>query len=532
MTVPMARVSRAHRGGLLLLLPLLAPACDGEREAELQHVRGERDELQRRLDTLQTTIAAAAPRAAAFRALEFFGEVPALPGPVATFEILSRPPTPDPKTSDYPDCTAVFHCRRTERLRPAGADILVVLTLFRARQLAPAAAFEVGAVVQAQLVPWDEMPDSARSVQRVDETNAFDLPVFAAIAPEEARDERTFTATPPDGKAPSQQQAIAASIAAIEARLALHGSFARWHEQLEPLRNELYAKLAAAGGKLEQPGRILLSTIYPISHTPNGEWPDPQIAYFVALRDQLAALGIDLIVVPFTERENVTALAFLDHPPADGVVHAFREQFHLRLLQAGIEVVDLRPALAAAMPDYVNVFYDAEDGHPADGAIQVAAHEIAQRLRRYGELEPRYTTFRTRTVRYKIPDRYELFPERVHRQLSYSATAVSREDGSAIQRSVPDAPILLVGDSFSGVPYAFGPANADLAAHLTKETGLLVRRLEVGSGGPQLMVHMAREGRALTQGVRVCVYVFRENYMWTHSETETKYRWQIAELPR
>ena len=511
----------------LLLAACSPPPNEGVDVGEL---RKEYAATRAQLDAVRQRLAAQAPRAAAFRALEFLGDQPPLAGPLTAVEVLDRPLTPDPQTSEYPDCTAVFRCRRID---PAGdrADLLLVVPLFHDRALCTAADFGVGTRFVAQLVPWDEMPETSRAIQRIDETTAFDLPLFAVVGPELQLEEHDVEARPPDGAAPSQADAIAASIAAIQARLAAHGSFEQWHKQLQSVRDELWTKIRAAHGQIERTGRFVMKMIWSLTHEPNAQWPAPQLAYFVALRDQLAAVGIDLIVVPFTERELVTALQVLDHPPADGIVHAYREAFHLQLLQAGIEVVDLQPALAARFDEFPNVFYDAEDGHPADGAIQIAAHEIAARLRRYGELRPVATHFHTRQTRYRIPDQFERFPARTHRQASYTATCVSFADDRPLPRSAPDGPILLLGDSFSSVPYAFGPHCANVAAHLTKETGVLVRHLMVASGGPQLMVHLAREGRAMTEGVRVCVYVFRENYLWQSSETETKFHWQVVELP-
>ena len=538
MFLPPAR----HSGLALIATALSLAACGGgsrERDAA-NELRRARDAARVQVLAIEAQLTADAPRAAAYRVHEFLGDVPVLPGPVTTLEIVSRPATPDPARSDYPDCTAVLRCRRPET--PDDADLLVVVLLFHARELSPAAAFATGARFTAQLLPWSDVPEAVRSIQRIDETDAFDLQLFAAIAPTAIAAQpaaapspaapRIVATRPPDGSAPSQAESIANGVARIEQLVLRHGSFAQWYADLDPLRRELKDRRDAVAGPLFDGTRSALRNLSYVTHQPDEQWPAPQVAYFVALRDQLLELGIDLIVVPFPEQENLSALLLAAQPPADGIVFPYRLLWHLAVLRAGVEVVDLLPALIDASARFPNVFYDADDGHPANGGVVTAAAEIAARLRRYRDLPARVAEVAVHEQQHSIPTRYEKFPARAYASACYTASFVTRPDGSPIPRDVDDGPILLLGDSFINVPNSFGVTSGDLAAHLVKELGVGVRRLQIGGSAPQLMVHLARAGRARTRGVRVCVYLFREDYAFAHRLDETKYRWQVVDLPR
>ncbi|MGK0157618.1 MAG: hypothetical protein ACI9SE_004599 [Neolewinella sp.] len=528
---------------------LLAWACQKASQKPSPQVRAAKELAQLRAETealdannqqqkeiikdLQNQLRLGEPRVAAYLELEYLGSQPTIPGPARTFEILSTSKTPDPKSSDYLDCIVVRHCELCDDDgNKTGSQSLVAMVVFHNRKLTPAASFRVGTLVRAQLVPWNLMPASVQSIQRVDETDIYDQPMFAAIGPTADYEQTLVKVTPPDGKAPSQSEAIAAAIKINEERMAPHGSFAKWHTELQPVRRELAEQRRAAKGPISKDRRFVFRNLSYIDHEPNAQWPSPQIAYFTNLRDQLAAMGIDLIVAPFPEQENISALAFLAKPPTDEVVFAGREQWHLALLKAGIEVIDLRPAFVEALKHHQHVFYDAEDGHPANGAIITAAHEIAKRLRRYKGLKASFQTVQTRDIQFAIPVRHKKFPAHAYAAKCYTATSVTDVDGTSFLLDTADAPVLLVGDSFATVPYFYGVLDGDITAHMTKETGVMMRKLQVGGAAPQLMVHLARAGRQRTKGVTVLVYVFRENYMFTHDEANAKFRWQITELPR
>lgn len=514
---------------LLTFLGSCGPQGSPAGTADADKVR----ELEQKVADLEQQLAANAPRARAHLGLEFVGDRKPLPAEQTYLKVLTTTPTPDPVRSDYPDCVAVSLCERLDGdQQETGEQLLVAATVFRNRRIKPAARLAVGTIVQANLVPFDSLPEDIQSIQRVDATDNFELPLLAAIGLRKTIVMSRHTVEPPGGEAPSQKDAIASSIEQIERRLEPHGSFEKWHKALEPLRQQVRSEIVKNGGGPLLKGKSLIRNLHYIRHEPNEQWPEPQVAYFTNLRDQLAAMGTDLIVVPFPEREQLSVYEIAADPPADGVVHPYRNYWHLKLLQAGVEVVDILPALIEATKQHEFVYYDALDGHPADGAVRTAASEIAKRLRRYGDLKPHVREVTLGMEQFAVPPQYKKFPKYAYEAPCYPAQIVRTADGEMLPRHSPKAPILLLGDSFIGKPHGYGVAGADLSAHLVKETGVLIRRMEVGGAGPQLMSHLARRGRDYTRGVKVLVYVFREDYMFGNDPDDAKYRWDIAELPK
>jgi len=530
-----SRPTRSPRPLLAALSSVLAvaAACDGNRQDAADAAAAQIRELNATVAALRSENTSLRQRAAAYRHLEFLGEAPAVAEASQRLTILEMGTVPDPRTSDYRDCVVVAVCQPLDdEGRANGPRRLVALPVFHDQQLLPAARFREEMVIRAQLVPWSEMPDTTRSIQRVDETDEFDLEMFAAIAAAGESVTREVRCRTPDGTGPDQPAAIAASLRRIEERRAPHGSYEQWHDELAAVRADLRARSEAAGGlPLIADGQFLRNLHY-INHRPSAQWPAPQIAFFRSLRDQLAERGIDLIVAPFPEREQISALQLANEPPADGVVHAYRELWYERVLQAGIEAVDLRPALVDAIGKGDPLFYCATDGHPANGAIVVAAREIASRLQRYGDLQASFEHMLVQDMQYAIPRSHKQFPPSAHEGTPFHADVVLRPDRSHVPLNPPSAPILMLGDSFLQCPGFYDVPSAALPAQITKETGVLTRTFTVGGGAPQLMVHLARAEPEVLAGVRVVVFVFREDYMFMHSETEPKYRWEIVPLLR
>ena len=495
----------------------------------VHHPSAELRELTAQAATLREQLAGASARADAFLRMEFLGEVSPLPGPRFTLEILSASSIADTAIEQHEDCAAAFLCELCDdtgtRLGTRG---LVHAAVVSGQRKTRAARFAVGDRITSQLVPWPEMPADVRAIDRLDDSNAEALPAFAAIRPREFVALQSVSTQPPDRSAPSRAQAIADGIAAIRASLAPHGSFEAWFDELAPLRAELATALTR--NKPLTVGNYVFRDVDYIARKPGEKWPGPQLAMLTSLRDQLAARGIDLIVAPVPAQEMLAALHVLPTAPADGIVYPYREWFRLRMLEAGIEVVDLLPALRAAATTFPFVYYDAMDGHVADGGIITAAAEVARRVRRYTELQPDYRVVKVQPTPYAIPREHRMFPPHSHIEGAYTAFSVRDEDGRPIPRDSPDAPVLVIGDSFVSVPDFYGVPTASFTVHLIKETGLRTRMLALGGAASQMLVHLAHADKKLLQGVRVCVFLFLESFLYGYSADDRLFHWQVVDL--
>jgi hypothetical protein len=108
---------------------------------------------------------------------------------------------------------------------------------------------------------------------------------------------------------------------------------------------------------------------------------------------------------------------------------------------------------------------------------------------------------------FRMPEGYPLFPESAGVQARYQATRVVDRHMKGIRDGgVRESPFLLLSDSFGGVPANYG-------------------------GAPQMLKHMAKDAAALLNGRRVCIFLFAEQYLFSHSTENLQLQWVDAKLP-
>jgi len=101
------------------------------------------------------------------------------------------------------------------------------------------------------------------------------------------------------------------------------------------------------------------------------------------VKDWLKQRNIDLIFVPVPKMVEVYPDRVVGHVPPDRIVAPHIRKMVLDLLRADVEVVDLLPAFLKAREQDREPLYLPSDTHWSDRAQQIAAEEIASRLKRY-----------------------------------------------------------------------------------------------------------------------------------------------------
>ena len=254
-----------------------------------------------------------------------------------------------------------------------------------------------------------------------------------------------------------------------------------------------------------------------------------------SLHHQLADRDIDLIVVPVPQKEQITA-AMIHDASADSqgsspaIVDPFRESMFLQILDAGIEIIDLRPHLIAASDQHEHIYYDGGDNHPADGLIQESARVIAERLKRY-QFTPEFSDCTTKSTRFGIPSSRAGFPEHAYFSDAYVATQVFDSNGKRLPTNESSSPVLLLADSCARVPNSFGVSDANFISHLIHQSAVVPHTVVVGGGSPQALVHLADAPAQTLTGRKVCVFLFGEHYLYINRSDDQKLRWDDATLP-
>ena len=225
-----------------------------------------------------------------------------------------------------------------------------------------------------------------------------------------------------------------------------------------------------------QPGEVFDPERY---YSPGG----PPLAAILDFHRQLEERGIELLVVPIPTRLHVYPELVVG-PFAGGEADTEKVEefegyaigltrFLLELTEAGVEVVDLLPALARAReshlaPDADQVFLRG-NGHWSPKGVVVAARVLAERVR----AAPWYESIKPRKS--QEPDRFERTWSYRSQKLAEGAEPPVLEFERVLNgrgRMVEydsDSPVLVLGDSFVSL---FTPEGADLARQMHRFSGL------------------------------------------------------------
>ena len=481
--------------------------------------------------------------------------------PVHVFaQIVRKSPVPDPKHSDYADClyTAEVKVLQIDSQRRAPRELVLMLPAFFKRTLQPEAGFKVGAVIEADILPNAEADEARRRMQRADDLERMELELYQTVRAHTSADRAESFFTRPDNyfavtapadaakepqaklKYPWSEKTASERKAAIERdkhlihdALASHGGdWEGWRRGLEPFCDSLNDPARAMPDKLLRKGRYSFSLLrkeayYDLCMLAETDAPGP-VRMLKSLNQQLRARGIDLIVVPFPSKEDVHADVFSDKAPADGWFLPCREKLMLQLLEADIEVIELIQPLRQARDRFPWMFYDNRDQHPADGAIQVAAEEIANRLARY-ELKPKDGKPLKLKLRAAEIERADEGPN-----ARYPTTQVLTEDDRPLV--IPEnsgSPVVIMGDSYTMMPTSDLPGGpgAAIPMHIAHRIGIVPNQLSSMGSSDKVMKLLAREGGNYLANRCAVVFVFSPQRMMGNDSGRDGNSWNLTNLP-
>jgi hypothetical protein len=295
--------------------------------------------------------------------------------------------------------------------------------------------------------------------------------------------------------------------------LAEHGgTWPRWSERLAPFQTIVRAKLGAAPSTVKgvtgSDGflyyRNELESVIggDLTTQPKGKDPLPVIADF---RKALASRGIDFLFVPVPNKVEVLPerLDRGNGKLVGQVVNPYARKFLQDLAGAGVEPIDLLPAFLAERAHDASAaepLYQAQDTHWTDRGLQRAAHLVAERIKKYpwyAELSRHRRRYVTREATFTrhgdLVSRLAPAAQRRYQPQTLVAHQVLEPGGAAYEDDA-ESPIVVLGDSFTGVYELTDCEHAGVSAHIAREIGYPVDLVMSYGGGPNVRQKLLRRG--------------------------------------
>jgi hypothetical protein len=365
--------------------------------------------------------------------------------------------------------------------------------------------------------------------------------VEAAMSPGPAPVPQASEGTPGLNLAPSAPSPNTAAVKkAVLAELAVHGkSWTAWTAEVSAFRAALKQRLDAmpAGSKALAGSDGFLFFRNSIAYVLGGDLAKQSgdrnpIPVIVEWKKRLAKHGVDFLFVPIPTKEEIfpdktgaapgdAALA----PFAGKVVNPFGRKFLLDLADKGVETLDLLPAfLAARNARAGEPLYQAQDTHWTTRGLELAAKTVAERIIRF----PWYKDVAAHRQAYKTKDESFTRHGDLHSRLPEAERAkfapetlvghqVANADGTLYEDD-PDSPIVILGDSFTGVYELMDCEHAGVSAHIAREIGYPVDLVMSYGGGPNVREKLLRRGEDKLATKKLVIWMMTARDLFDYAE--------------
>jgi alginate O-acetyltransferase complex protein AlgJ len=346
----------------------------------------------------------------------------------------------------------------------------------------------------------------------------------------EAHEALTLAKTRPTPELKSLRETIERELAAQGG-----GSWEKWTAELAPLHGALRKRLkgspkavkafAGKDGYLFFRNSLDFVVGGDLERQAKAKNPLPII---VAFKNELEKLGVDFLFVPVPTKVEVfpDQLEPQHKALAGQIINPYSRKFLLSLTNSGVEVVDLlTPFLAArsaAAAPGLEPLYQHQDTHWTDRGLRLAADRLAARIKKYGwykELSRHSKTFSSRQTQFtRFGDLHAKLPDaqkRGYQPETLRAEQVVGPDG-ALYEDDPESPIVVLGDSFTGVYELTDAEHAGVSAHIAKNIGYPVDLVMSYGGGPNVRNQLMRRGKAALAKKKLVIWMMTSRDLYNY----------------
>ncbi|MCK5798966.1 MAG: hypothetical protein KAI47_17360, partial [Deltaproteobacteria bacterium] len=251
----------------------------------------------------------------------------------------------------------------------------------------------------------------------------------------------------------------------------------------------------------------------------------------VAFKEYLAKLGVDFLLVPIPTKAEVfpDKLRRLKIKAESlPILNPYARKFFLELSRAGVEVVDLLPVFLDARRHRKageEPLYQSQDTHWTDRGLRLASKVIAERIKRYAwysRLQGRAVAFTDKRVTFKrygdLRSRLATKEQKAFRPQTLVGHRVFDLRTQKPYDDDPRSPIVMLGDSFTGVYERTYCENAGVSAHVALKIQYSLDLVMSYGGGPNVRKKLLSRGEKDLKKKRLLIWLFASRDLYNYWE--------------
>ena len=208
-------------------------------------------------------------------------------------------------------------------------------------------------------------------------------------------------------------------------------------------------------------------------------------------------------------------------------IQPYFRKFLASLARAGVEVVDLLPPYLAARGANeagLEPLYQRQDTHWTDRGLRLAAERLAARIQKYpwfSALSAHSRRFTVKETQFeRFGDLHSRLPEATKKRYQPEKLRAQQVlvPGGAFYEDDAESPIVVLGDSYTGVYQLMDAEHAGLSAHIAKSVGYPVDLVMSYGGGPNVRHKLLRRGKEALASKRLVIWVMTARDLYDYWE--------------
>jgi alginate O-acetyltransferase complex protein AlgJ len=235
--------------------------------------------------------------------------------------------------------------------------------------------------------------------------------------------------------------------------------------------------------------------------------------------------SINLLFVPVPSKEEIYPEKIIGENivPEIPYVNPFGRKVLKDLQDKGVEVIDILPDFLKDKATDTTLLYQLHDTHWTTKGLEITAKRIAERIQKYSwykEISKNNYSCRD-TFFERLGDIVDKLPE--SSQINYRPSVLSakqvRDSSGNLFKGNASSPVMLIGDSFTGVFESVDCKSAGVGSHIAYLTGLPIDIITSWGGGPMVRQKAMKAREKNIESKKLIIYMMTDRDLFNYSQS-------------